>query len=315
MVDWNLLPALNALLHESSVSRAAAQLGVTVPSMSRMLARLREALGDPLLVRAGRELVPTPLALELRDRVAAVTGQAHDLLARGGARSLADIRRTLVIRASDGVTGLWVDELVRRVQQSAPHVTLVFVSEGDEDPAELREGRVELDLGVLGDAVPELRTRVLMHDTFVGVVRRGHPWLRGPKTPARFASFEHLGVSHRGKLGGPVDRALRREGLARRVVATVPSATAAVVAAARSDLITGVPSVLARALAEVLPIVPFELPFDLPPVAISATWHPRFDTDPVHRWVRDCLASLVKAVPPHAKALESTTKKRRRTPA
>ncbi len=221
----------------------------------------------------------------------------------------------MVIRASDGVVGLWVDELVRRVQVSAPHVTLVFVSEGEEDPAELREGRVELDLGVLGDALPELRTRVLMHDTFVGVARRGHPWLRGPKTPARFASFEHLGVSHRGRLGGPIDRALRREGLARRVVASVPSATAAVVAAARSDLITAVPSILARSLAEVLPIVPFELPFDLPAVAISATWHPRFDADPVHRWVRDCLAELVKAGHPQAKAPKSKAKKRRRAPA
>ena len=315
MVDWNLLPALNALLHESSVSRAAAQIGVTVPSMSRMLARLREVLGDPLLVRAGRELVPTPLALELRDHVAAVTGQAHHLLARGGARSLADIRRSLVIRASDGVIGLWIDELVRRVRLSAPHVTLVFVSEGNEDPAELRDGRVELDLGVLGDAAPELRTCVLMHDTFVGVVRRGHPWMRGPKTPARFASFEHLGVSSRGKLDGPIHRALRREGLARRVVATVPSATAAVVAAARSDLVTAVPSVLARALAEVLPIVAFELPLDLPAIAISATWHPRFDADPVHRWVRDCLAALVKVVPPRSKAPKSTAKKRRRAPA
>jgi DNA-binding transcriptional LysR family regulator len=191
----------------------------------------------------------------------------------------------------------------------APHVTLVFVSEGEEDPAELRDGRVELDLGVLGAAVPELRTRVLLHDTFVGVARRGHPWMRGPKTSARFASFDHLGVSHRGKLGGPIDRALRREGLSRRVVASVPSATAAVIAAARSDLITAVPSFLARSLAEVLPIVAFELPFDLPVITISATWHPRFDADPVHRWVRDCLASLVKTGYPRAKAPKSKTKK------
>lgn len=310
MIDWNLLPALNALLHESSVSRAAVQLGVTVPSMSRMLARLRVALGDPLLVRAGRELVPTPLALELRDRVAVVTGQARALLAREGASSLADIRRSFVIRASDGVVGLWADELVRRVQESAPHVALVFVSEGDEDPAELREGRVELDLGVRDDATPELRTRVLLHDAFAGVVRRGHPWLKGAKTPARFASFDHLGVSHRGKLFGPIDRALRRHGLTRRVVASVPSATAAVIAAARSDLVTAVPLVLARALAEVLPIATFDLPLDLPAITISATWHPRFDADPVHRWVRDCLVALVKTAPARAKAPKRKVKKR-----
>ena len=301
MVDWNLLPALNALLHESSVSRAAARIGVTVPSMSRTLARLREVLGDPLLVRAGRELVPTPLALALRERVAVVSEQAQDLLTRGGARSLADIRRSFVIQASDGVISLWIDELVRRVKERAPQVTLVFVSEGHEDPADMREGRVELDLGVLGDTTPELRTRVLLHSTFVGVVRRGHPWLRGPKTPARLASFDHLGVSRRGRIEGPIDHALRAEGLSRRVVATVPSATAAVVAAARSDLVTAVPELLARALAEVLPIVAFELPFDLPVVPISATWHPRFDADPVHRWVRDCIVSLAKSVPSRAK--------------
>src|SRR5687767_7846975 len=121
-IDLNLLPALDALLAERSVTRAAARVGVTVPSMSRMLARLRASLGDQLLVRAGRGLVPTPHALALRERVAAVAAEARELLGGSGVASPAAIERTLVLRANDGIVGPWAEPLSRAVRAQAPRL-------------------------------------------------------------------------------------------------------------------------------------------------------------------------------------------------
>lgn len=301
--DWDLLPALHALLEESSVSKAASRLGVTVPSMSRTLARLRVSFRDPLLVRAGRTLVPTAFAAALHPEVGAVVVAGLGLLEGASSAPLGAVTRALVIRANDGMVAPWLAPLVAAVRSRAPGVTLAFVAEGQEDPADLRDGRVDLDLGVLDDAAPELRTQTLLRDRFVAVVRRGHPLVTSRKqrgggetsvTAAQLAKYEHIGISRKGRAEGPIDHALADRGLTRRVIATVHSASAALVAAAGSDLVTAVPSVAARALANVLPIVCFELPFTLPTVAIAQTWHPRFDADPAHKWLRECVLGVAR---------------------
>ncbi len=292
-VDWNLLPALHALLEEASVTRAAERVGVTTPSMSRTLARLRETFGDPLLVRAGRAMVRTPRADALRDRVAAVVADAGELLATDAA--LATTSRTLVIRANDALAAPWLAPLVERMRARAPRITLAFVSEGEERPDELRDGRVDLDVGVVDDGAPELRTQTLLRDTYAAVVRRGHPLARRPHTAAKLVRHPHLGVSRRGKRDGPIDAALRSLGLTRDVVATVPSASAAASVVAGTDWVTAMPSLVARALAEHMPLSWFAMPLSLPPIAIAQTWHPRFDRDAAHRALREELSALARA--------------------
>lgn len=306
-MDWNLIPALHALLQEASVSRAAQRLGVTVPSMSRMLGRLREGLSDPLLVRAGRGLVLTPYAVALQSRVAALAADGQALLAGPKAQSLDTLVQTLVVRTNDGVVGPLLPRLLKKVHTRANGLMLAFVSEGEESPDELRDGRVDLDLGVLDDSAPELRTQTLLRDRFVAVVRAGHPLARGIKRAAQLTQYEHIGVSRRGRFSGPLDRALQKLGLRRQVVATVPSAIAAVVAAAESDLVTSVPSLVVGAFQKKLGVVALELPFALPEIAISQTWHPRCDSDPGHRWLRTCVAAIVKEV-----SLASGVRPRRR---
>jgi DNA-binding transcriptional LysR family regulator len=290
-LDWNLVPALHALLQDHSVSRAAERIGVTTPSMSRMLGRLRQTFGDELLVRAGRRLVPTPLAVALRDRVAALDADARELLATDAA--LSQTARTLVIRANDALAAPWLEPLVARIRARAPRVHLAFVAEGDERPEELRDGRVDLDLGVIGDDAPELRTQLLVRDTFVAVVRRGHPLMRGRRTPARLVGFPHLAISRRGRRTGPIDAALATRKLARDIVATVPSASSAACIIAGTDWVTAMPRIVATALAARLPIAWFELGLSLPAIPISMTWHPRLDRDPAHRLLRDELRALI----------------------
>lgn len=287
------MPALHALLEEASVTRAAERIGVTVPSMSRMLARLRAAFGDELLVRAGRELVPTPRAIALRDRVAALAGEASELLAESAAPAFATATRTLVIRGNDVVAAPAIDRLVAAIRARAPHVVLAFVAEGEERPDELRDGRVDLDIGVVGPGAPELRTQKLLDDDIVALVRRDHPLLRARRRLQRLTEFPHLAISRRGRARGPIDAALRERGLSRTVVATVPSVAAAAFAVARTDWVTAVSRIIARSLAASLPVAAFPFPFPLPPLALSQTWHPRFDRDPVHRLLRESVRALV----------------------
>lgn len=290
-MDWALLPALGALLEESSVSRAAHRLGVTIPTMSRMLGRLREQHRDPLLVRAGQRLVPTPYATGLRPRIASLVGEAEALLSRG-AGSLATSTRTLVVRANDALVGPWLDPLLASIHEEAPGVRLAFVSEGDESPDDLREGRVDLDVGELGRGAPELRTQLLFQDRFVAVVRREHPLLRGKRSPERLVRFPHLGISRKGRFDGPIDERLAALGVSRRVVATVPSGSAAALAVSTSDLVTGLPGRVAQALSRTLPIAMFDFPFELPALRVAQTWHPRFDVDPAHAYLRKCLMEV-----------------------
>jgi DNA-binding transcriptional LysR family regulator len=291
-VSFHLIPALHALLEERSVSGAARRVSVTTPSMSRILARLRATFGDELLVRAGRGLVPTPRALALRDRVAALVADAHEVFA--AETELSHSARTLVIRANDALP--WLEPLVARVRARAPGISLAFVSEGEELADELRDGRVDLDIGVRDDRAPELRCQLLARDHNVVVVRRGHPLSRRPRTPAQLVRYPHVMISRRGKRRGAIDAALRDHGVERDVVATVPNLSSAAAVVAGTDWVATMSRLAAAALARYLPLTWFELPFALPEIQVVQTWHPRLDRDAAHRVLREELAALVKRV-------------------
>ncbi len=285
--DLNLLHALDALLQEESVTAAARRAHLTTPAMSRALGRLRDALADPLLVRAGRGMVLTPYAVSLRERVHTARSEANGLLGPATHAAITEVERTLVIRASDAVAGLLAAPLHARLAVEAPRLTVRFAPEGDEDAAALRDGRVDLDVGVVDLAEPELRTRVLFRDAFTFMVRRGHPLERGKLTAQRLAAAAHVVVTRKGRARGPIDRALDDLGLQRHVAAIVPTFFAALFAAARSDLVAAVPRTVAAEAATVLPLRALRAPLELPPISVSLLWHPRHDHDPAHRWLRE----------------------------
>jgi DNA-binding transcriptional LysR family regulator len=287
-IDLRLLTALDALLDTKSVTAAARRMALSPPAMSRTLARIRDAVGDPLLVRAGRRLEPTPRALALRSEVRAVVERAQAILRPGDGAPLEAVARTLTIRTSDAVVALAAAPLAARVRTRAPLLQLRFAPEGEEDVESLRLGLVELDIGNLALAGPELRIQKLCDERFVGLVRRGHPLSRGRVTPRRLAAHRHLSVSRRGRARGPLDEALARVGVEREVAAVVPTFGAALLAVATSDLVAVVPSRLARAAAP-LGLSTLTLPVPTPSIAISQAWHPRFDADPAHRWLRACV--------------------------
>ena len=295
-VDLNLLTALDALLSEGSVSKAALRLGLSPSAMSRTLTRLRAATGDPLLVRAGRGLVPTPRASELRDRIHLLARDVRTALSpQAGRFDVASLARTFTIRANEGFMDLFSASLVAAVIQAAPHVRLRFAPKPDKDARPLREGHIDLEIGVLGISAPEVRAQLIFRDDFVGAVRVGHPLLTGPVSPERYAAFRHVVASRRGAFTGPVDDALAELGLRRDVVAVVPGFPDAIRIARRSDLIALVPRSFLRSsdtLTEVL--ATFELPVRTPEIVISAMWHPRMDADPAHRWLRETVMALCR---------------------
>jgi len=304
-VDLNLLLALDALLTERSVTGAARRLGLSPSAMSRTLARLRRATGDPLLVQAGRSLAPTPYAEELSGRVHALTRDTQAVLRPAASRlDLASLHRTFTIRAGEGFVELLAAPLLAAITHAAPHVRLRFVPKPDKDAQPLREGLIDLEIGVLGTSAPEVRTQLLLRDRFVGVARVGHPLLAADLVTAElYAACSHVVASRRGEFLGPVDDALEELGLKRAILLVVPGYPDAMRIVRGSELVTLVPrSCLGNALvtdhAAMLGLGSFELPVRTPEFNISAIWHPRLDADPAHRWLRDAIMAVCRAAYP-----------------
>jgi DNA-binding transcriptional LysR family regulator len=292
--DFNLLATLDVLLEEGSVAGAARRLGLSPSAMSRALARLRETTGDPLLVRAGRGLVPTPRALELRERVPQVVQDAEAILRPAEAPDLSTLSRTFTLRTSEGFVENFGPELIARVGAEAPRVRLRFVPKPDKEAASLREGTVDLETGVIEPTTgPELRAQALFRDHLVGVARTGHPLGQAKVTRSRYLRGRHISVSREGLAQWPIDDALEALGLVREVVTVVGGFATAVGLARASDLIASVPERHTANLREGMHSFP--LPVETPEFTVSMLWHPRLDADPAHRWLRGVLRATCGA--------------------
>jgi len=293
--DLNLLVTLDVLLAEGSVARAARRLHLSPSAMSRALARLRETTGDPLLVRAGRGLVPTPRALALREQVGRLVQDGEAALRPAEKLDLGKLVRTFTLRTSEGFVENFGPELIARTLKDAPGVRLRFVQKPDKDSTPLRDGTVDLETGVVGKASgPELLAQALFRDRFVGVVRTGHALEKGRITPARYAAGGHIAVSRRGIAKGPIDAALGKLGLERQLVTMVDGFSTALALARASDLIASVPERHTGRLRDGMHS--FALPVEVPGVTISILWHPRLEADPAHRWLRTQLRDICAAL-------------------
>ncbi|MBI5922366.1 MAG: LysR family transcriptional regulator [Betaproteobacteria bacterium] len=293
--DFNLLVTLDVLLAEGSVARAARRLRLSPSAMSRALARLRETTGDPLLVRAGRGLVPTPRAIELRERVSQLVQDGKAVLRPADKLDLKQLVRTFTLRTSDGFVENFGPDLIARVGKAASGVRLCFVQKPDKDSMSLRDGIVDLETGVVGNAAaPELRVQALFRDRFIGVVRKGHPLSRGKITPSRYAAGKHIYFSRRGLDKGPIDAALGSLGLEREIVTIVGGFPAALALARASDLIASVPERHTGNLRAGM--YSFPLPVPMPEFTVSLLWHPRLHADPAHRWLRNLVLDICAAL-------------------
>ena len=291
--DLNLLHTLDVLLSEGSVARAARRLRLSPSAMSRALARLRTVTGDPLLVRAGRNLVPTPRAVEMRERVRELVQDAHALLRPAGGLNLSSLERDFTLRTSEGFPETFGAPLIRKVREEAPGVRLRFIRKLDKDSEGLRDGSIDFETGVVADMIgPEVRAQALFDDRYVGVVRADHPLARAPVTAETYCAFGHVVAWRQGIDLGGIDEGLRAAGLKRDIVASVDGFAAAVALARGSDLVATIPEAHTAGLRDRMHS--FALPLPSEPFTISLLWHPRLDADPAHRWLRACIRDICR---------------------
>ncbi|WP_322028371.1 LysR family transcriptional regulator [Paraburkholderia sp. J76] len=316
-VDLNLLTALDALLSERSVTGAARRLNLSVSAMSRTLSRLRIATGDRLLLQAGRTLVLTPYAEHLSQRIPALAREAEAALSRAEHRfDLGTLEQRFTVRAGEGFIDLLGAALMDRVHRAAPGVQLRFTPKPDWDAQPLREGAIDLEIGVVRTSAPEMRTRLLFRDRYVGVCRVGHPLLGDTRISVeQWTACGHVMVSRTGEAENAVDAALEPAGIRRNVLMVVPSYLSAMQLVRHSDWFAAVPhSCLGNSFvpdyASANGLQCFELPLAMPAFNISAIWHPRLDHDPAHHWFRAEVLDLCLAAYPRRPAADSSLRHR-----
>ncbi|MEI9537843.1 LysR family transcriptional regulator [Enterobacter cancerogenus] len=296
--DFNLLVALDVLLTEASVAGAARRLNLSTSAMSRTLSRLRDVTGDPILVRAGRNMVLTPWAEAASERARNAVHEARAVLQPSAdTLKVEELARLFTIRANDGFVVAFGPALIASVAKAAPDVCLRFAPKPEKTSRYLREGLVDLEIGVQSNMGPEIRIQRLFQDRFVGAVRKAHPLASLPKIDVNaFISWGHVVAAPDGSLNGFVDEALAELGLKRKVASVVPGFPTALSVALESSLIAMVPALylLNQQMTDKLHI--FELPFTARVITVSQMWHPKMENDPGHRWLREKVREVCRAV-------------------
>ncbi|WP_299951910.1 LysR family transcriptional regulator [uncultured Modestobacter sp.] len=286
-LDLNLLTALDALLEQGSVTAAADRLHLSVPAMSRTLGRIRRATGDPILVRTGRTMTPTPYAVAVREEVQSLLARANAVLTPPRDVDPATLERTFSLRVHDALATALAPGLLAAVAAEAPGVRLRLLAETANDAADdARQGRVDLAIGAGSPPSPEFRAETVGTDRLVVIGRPGHPALAAGPDLAAYAAARHLTVSRRGRLQDPVDDALAARGLTRQVVAAAPTTATALQVAAAGDLLVTAPGRTCRTTAETLGLQLRPLPLAMPAVPVTCSWHQRYEADPAHAWLR-----------------------------
>lgn len=295
-VDLNLLPMLDALLEERHVTRAARRLGLSQPAASRALGRLRQLLGDPLLVRGRAGLVLTPRAETLRTPLAKLLRELAGLVSEPPSFEPATARGTLRIVTEDYISTVLLPRVLQALWQEAPKLDLDVEARPADLRGQLEAGAVDLAIGVFAEPAAGFQRQALFGERFVCVVRRDHPQVRRKLTLARYAALPHalIGTGERGD--SPVDRALAREGLKRRVALRLPHFLAAPLIVAGSDLVLTMPARLAEQMVALAPLRLLAPPVELARFRFSQLWHERRQNDAAHAWFRALVAAQARTL-------------------
>ncbi|PKN57536.1 MAG: LysR family transcriptional regulator [Deltaproteobacteria bacterium HGW-Deltaproteobacteria-14] len=314
-LDANLLVALDALLQDGGVTRAAHRVGITQSAMSQRLARLREQFDDPILVRAGRGMVPSPFAKRIQRRLRDACGALEAVVRDRPAFDPATARRRFVLATVDYLAMVVLPRLQGFVARAAPGVELaVRALEAGSVASELESGTSDLYLGVHGATERGLEARSVLRDPFVVVTRSGHPLADPAATVQDYVRWPHVHVSPRREGGSVVDRALADLGLDRRVAVEVPFFGLVPGLLGGSDLVATVPESIGRLFARQHGLSVLPPPVPLASAEICVAWHPTFDRDAGLRWLREAVVAIAReerpAIIPRAEAAERPDRSR-----
>lgn len=283
--DLNLLKTLDAVLEARGVTRAAKQLGLSQPATSHALGRLREALGDPLLVRVGAALVLTERAEQLREPVKEALRRAEQVLLPPEGVLPAKLVRSFTLNLADYTELAILPRLTERLSREAPGVS-VTCRPHVSDPMEALAGGGELWLGVNPPDEPGLMVQRLFSDSYLCAIRKEHPLARRKVTLRQFLELRHVQIAPGGLPGGPLDDLLAARGLSRIVSIRVPHFLVAPLLVSRSDLVLTAPRRVVEAFGDFAQLHVFEPPVRVPGFTVLQGWLARHHADPAHRWFR-----------------------------
>lgn len=291
--DFGLLVAFDALFDELSVSRAAERLALTQPTVSGMLNRLRDLFGDPLFIRGQRGILPTPRAESLALPVKALLDDAKELVAPAVFDpTTADM--TFSITVNDYMQYTLVLPFIEALRRQAPKVRVAILPLLIAGLAtKLMRGEVDLAITIPQFSDPDLPSRLLYRDRYVGIVRKRHPMKRLRPSLDEFCRYDHLLVSPTGgSFTGPTDDALKEYGVKRNVAISLPSFHVLLDVIRAVDFVALVPEHMLRGRRQDFHV--FTPPVTLPGIDVIACWHTRVSRHPAHIWMRELLATIAK---------------------
>lgn len=294
-LDLNLLVALDALLREAHVSRAAARLEMSQSAMSLALSKLRTLFNDPLLVKGSGGLVPTARAQELAPRVLEALRLVDALLHEQQAFDPQQARDTVTLIVTDYIDFVMVPTLVKEMAARAPHLTLRIVGPNPKRLGEVfSTGEVDVSASYFPNPPASLRVRPLFQDRMVGIARRGHPYLSGARDLDAFCEAAHVTIEpgEATMYNALVDQELERVGRKRRILLAKPTFLGVPFIVEQTDLLATMPETVARGFTRFTDIQIFEPPLPLKPMDVVLLWHDRTHTNPVHRWVRELIIEV-----------------------
>jgi DNA-binding transcriptional LysR family regulator len=308
-LDVRLLRTLHLLLTESSVSRVAQILGQTQPAVSASLKRLRETLGDPLLVRSGVRLVPTERGTELIDRVGRILAELDGLFDAGTAFDPASARGLMRIATSTSLGVFLLPRIVEMARAEAPGLQIELCAQPADDalPRMLEQGEIDVLIGKWPDRATDLRFAPLIESETVCMVRPSHPLARATGlSMARYLDQDHISPSALMSLQwSPIDGRLAELGLTRRIVASVPEYGLVPYVLARSDMVFTTCRLFADHLAALMPFAVIDAPPEFGTMKFFLLWHERAHQSAANRWLRGLVrkaAAEVGALEPGAAA-------------
>lgn len=281
-LDLNLLTALDVLLEEGGVGAAAERLHLSQPAMSRTLGRIRKATGDEILVRSGRQMLPTAYAEAIRDEVHQLVTRTRAIFTPTSDLELSTLDRTFTLQCNDVVASALVAPLAARIAVDAPGVCLRVLGESDTTVDELRRGNADIQITDQTSHPADVHALTVTTDSLAMIARQDVDPMALPQ----------VAISRRGRPRGRLDDLLAERGLNRRVVLTVPTLAMALQAVTTADLATIAPQMLAGSqLGPTLRTYPLPLP--TPEIPAVLAWHTRHDPDAAHRWLRALIAEIL----------------------
>lgn len=295
-IDLNQLVLFQQLMVERRVSKVADNLGLTQSAVSNTLAKLRRQFGDDLFVRTAAGMMPTPFAEQLAEPIGYALGMIHSGLNQHSRFDPASVKRSVTIGLTDIGEIVFLPELVDRLRQVAPGVSLCTVrTTATNLRDDMEAGKVDLAIGPLPQLKAGFFQRRLFQQRYVCLFRQGHALDRKRLTLADFKAAEHLIIVSAGTGHGKVDDLIRRAGVERKVRLTIPHFVSVGHLLRRTDMVATVTERLAESLVE-----PFDLtyrphPVDLPEIAINVFWHAKVHRSPAHQWLRGIVFDLFGA--------------------